>query len=85
MKRKDVYKLIDGERDYQDQLPPNRTSGGDHTVGDYLVMLNSYLHEANHAWTMNAGDIPALDNIRKIGAIAIRCMEDHGAPERRKK
>ncbi len=85
MTRKEVYKLIDGERDYQDALLPDRREpkGTPHSVGDYLTMLRSYMHKADEAWTYNAGDTAALDVIRKIGAIAIHCMEDHGAPERK--
>lgn len=82
MKRQDVYKLIDGERDYQDHLPSQRTDHRQHTVGEYLVMLHYYLEEADAAWTMNAGDSEALDVIRKIAGIAVHCMEDHGAPPR---
>ena len=82
MNRKQVYKRLDGERFYQDHLPKDRTSGLKHTVGDYLVMLNYYMDKANEAWTMNAGDEDALDVGRKIGGIAVHCMEDHGAPER---
>ena len=82
LSREDVYKLIDGEREYQSKLGPDRTDGSDKTVGDYLTMLRSYLRKAENAWTDNAGCEPALDQIRKVAAIAVRCMEDHGAPER---
>ena len=40
------------------------------------------MDKANEAWSMNAGDEDALDVVRKIGGIAVHCMEDHGAPER---
>ena len=83
MKREAVYNLIDGERDYQDILPPNRTDGSDKTVGDYLVMLQSYTNKAIAAWTDNAGNDAALDQIRKIAGIAVHCMEDWGAPPRK--
>jgi hypothetical protein len=87
MNRTDVYALIDGERDYQDNLwpaPSQKASPADkhHSVGDYLVMLHHYLTLAEAAWTTKAGDMPALDVIRKIGGIAVHCMEEHGAPAR---
>lgn len=77
-----VYAVIDGERDYQDRLPSSRTDGKDRTVGDYLTMFRAYLTQAENAWTYNSGDIQALHAIRKLAAIAVQCMEAHGAPPR---
>lgn len=82
MKRKDVYKLIDGERDYQDALPPSRSDGNQRSVGDYITMMGHYYNKLLAAWTDNPADEQALDVMRKIGGIAVHCMEDHGAPER---
>ena len=82
MNRNLVYRLIDGERAYQDKLPPARTDGQPRTVGDYLTMFQYYLDKAAEAWVMNPGDQPALDVVRKLAGIAVHCMEDHGAPAR---
>lgn len=82
MERAKVYELIDGERSYQDTLPPSRTNGAPRTVGDYLTMMATYFRRAQDDWTNNSGDEQALDEIRKIAGIAVHCMEDHGAPER---
>ena len=86
MERSDVYKLIDGEREYQDNLAsiPNRTDGSDHTVGDYITMMGHYYHTMVTAWTLSAGDMPALDVMRKVAAIAVHCMEDHDTTPARK-
>lgn len=80
MKRRDVYQMIDGERDYQDALPDDRTDHKDHSVGDYLTMMNYYLSEANRQWTLNYYPARALDIVRKLAGIAVHCMEDHEAP-----
>ena len=80
--REQVYERIDVERQYQDHLPSNRTDGSDKQVGSYLTMMRHYMTKAEEAWTMNRGDSAALDNVRKIAAIAVRCMEEHGAPTR---
>jgi len=80
--RKIVYEVIDGERDYQNNLPSDRTDNSEKTVGDYLTMLESYRRRASDAWTDNAGTQDALHVIRKIAAIAVRCMEEHGAYRR---
>lgn len=82
MNRAEVYSLIDGERDYQDKLGPDRTDYVKRTVGDYLTMLTVYLRRAQDDWTNNSGNIQSLDEIRKIAGIAVHCMEDYGAPAR---
>ncbi len=85
MIRAEVYKLIDNERDYQDRLGPDRTElppTHPREVGESLTMMATYFRRAQDGWTEQAGNEAALDNIRKIAAIAVRCMEDHGAPER---
>jgi hypothetical protein len=87
--RQAVYAAIDGERDYQDQFVETDPTRHDsslpaHSTGDYIVMLTTYIREAQEAWTRNAGDDQALHSIRKIAGIAVHCMEDHGAPERRR-
>jgi hypothetical protein len=83
MEREQVYQLIDGERDYQDGLPSNRTDGSNKSVGDYITMLQYYQAKLVEAWTTNAGNDVALDIMRKIAGIAVHCMEDHGAPARK--
>ena len=81
-RREEIYKIIDEERVYQNTLPPERTEGVPHTVGNYLVMMRHYMGRAEDAWTLNPGDKKALDVIRKIAAIAVRCMEENGAIRR---
>jgi len=80
--RNEVYLVIDGERDYQDKLPPTRTDGQPHTVGNYITMLGYYHSKLQEAWALNSGDQQALDVMRKIAGIAVHCMEDHGAIHR---
>jgi hypothetical protein len=82
LNRKSIYHLIDGERDYQDSLLSNRTDGSEKSVGDYITMLQHYQQRLVEAWTINAGNTAALDIMRKIAGISVRCMEEHGAPPR---
>lgn len=84
-----VYMAIDTERTYQDNLGSDRTefptSGTrsiDHEVGEFVTMLQHYQNELVKAWTTNAGSLAALDIVRKIAAISVNCMEQHGAPPR---
>lgn len=81
-----VYRTIDTERDYQDNLKADRTefpTDGirpvEHTVGNFVTMLQYYQNELVNCWTNNPGDEQALHVMRKIAAIAVNCMEQHGA------
>lgn len=82
--RSEVYAAIDSERNYQESFiekDPTRCDSSlpEHSVGDYLTMLTTYVRKSQDGWTLNAGNSVALDEIRKIAAIAVHCMEDHGA------
>ena len=77
-----VYSAIDEEREYQDNLPSTRTDGRPKTVGEYVAMMQYYQNQLVEEWTMNPGDKAALDVMRKIAAIAVHCMEDHGVEKR---
>jgi hypothetical protein len=80
--REQVYRAIDGERAYQDELGPDRKDGSDLSVGDYLVMIDYYHRKAMDDWAKSPGVSDALDELRKVTAIAVMCMEEHGVPER---
>ena len=83
--RQEVFRAIDSERDYQDAqcLARYPTYRGNHEVGAFLTMFRSYLLRAEEAWTSNDGDAQALEVIRKLAGIAVNCMEQHGAPQRK--
>jgi hypothetical protein len=80
--RDEVYAAIDGERDYQDALPPSRTDGKVKTVGDYLTLARVCLNRADADYTGNPGDLQALDELRKVAALIVHCLEVHGCPQR---
>lgn len=75
--RDEVYAAIDGERDYQDELL--RT---DRSLTAELLLLESYVARARGMWTDYKGDSEVLRMVRKVAGIAVRCMENHGAPKR---
>jgi hypothetical protein len=81
--REQIYAAIDGERDYQNALGGDRTNGTQLGVSGCLTLLSTYLRKAQDAWTDNPSDTQALHEIRKLAAICVRAMEEHGAPERR--
>jgi hypothetical protein len=76
--RRDVYDIIDGERDYQDK----KWSGDIHSVGDWIVFMRTYLTQAETRFSKEVGDSGALDEIRKVAALAVACMEQNGYVER---
>lgn len=78
VKREEVFSVIDDERNYQDEEWP----GNSRSVAHELVLLNRYVTQANEEWADNSGDAWALQVIRKIAAISVRCMENNGAPYR---
>jgi hypothetical protein len=84
--RTDVYDALDTERDYQ-----QKKFGGDapRSVGDFLVYMQDYLTEAVRQATRdpssqesNTVSYATLETVRKITAIGVACMEQHGAPQR---
>ena len=80
--REEVYRVIDGERDYQDSMPPSRTDGSIKSVGDYITLMDSMLRSASDTFYTTPGVTGSLDWIRKVAAISVRCLEEHGAPPR---
>ena len=77
MKRMDVYKLIDSERDYQDMIEDTLHFTKTKTTGEWIVLINHYTTEMNKEWSKNKGDDEALEVMRKIAGIAVHCMEQH--------
>lgn len=75
--RAEVYSAFDTERDYQDKVWPDSANL---SLGDFILMLNEYVDRARGAWvTEHAPELQALEMVRKVGGIAVRCMEQHGA------
>jgi len=78
MQRNDVYKLIDGERLYQDKRWAD--SGGrpksdsETPVANWVVYMRFQIEEAMNAIYFLKEDV-ALEHVRKIAALAVACME----------
>ena len=85
MNRTEVYKVIDTERDYQDKLQDKNDweHQGHPSVTEELVMMQEYLNRARTAWVNNKGDIKALDMLRKVVGIGVRCFENHTVSPRK--
>lgn len=85
-RRKEVYEAIDGERAYQQQRwAHSACHGTDHSPIEFLVYMRSYVNEALEYVSRNPepeASERAMHNVRKIAALAVACMEIHGAPRR---
>lgn len=84
--RVDIYAAINEERQFQKLKWPHKP--GYHyaqTPGDYILLLEEYVTKAREVWSNSSkGDQACLEEIRKITAIAVCCMEYHGCPRRSK-
>ena len=60
MQRQDVYKLIDGERDYQDSRWNESTtaSKGLHSPEEWFMYIENYVNEAKHILSREAVQSP---------------------------
>ena len=79
--RQSVYDAIDSERDYQD----GRWGPAKHEMGSFLLYMQDYMDEARRQLSRNPDvqAVPlALMTLRKIVALGVACMEQHGAPKR---
>lgn len=87
MTREEVYRLIDGERDYQDNLwgktlSSNKPGNGERTVDEFALYIAGYAQELTTIASHSADPNSKLAHVRKIAALAVACMEQHGAPAR---
>ena len=79
MERKDVYLLIDGERQYQQNRHEQKNAthphrDEDHSVADWIVYIRSHVQNAE-MWIYDLEKDLALGEIRKIAALCVACME----------
>jgi hypothetical protein len=82
-----VYQCIDGERYFQEEqtLRPDRPDMIPNlSVGDHILAMEENLQRARVAWY--SGSSPhhaALDFLRKVTALGVRCMENNGVVHRK--
>lgn len=79
--RQQAYNAIDNERTYQDAKWPEHK----HSALEFSVYMKDYLEELQHLCSRNDDRItgPEVMNImRKVTAMGVACMEQHGAPLR---
>jgi len=86
MKREDVYKILDGERDYQDRLSADAIRPDiieDFHLGDNLTAMQYNLNKAIDAWYKEPTPYKdTMEFVRKIGALCVKAGENFGMPSR---
>lgn len=81
--RQAIFDAISQERDYQDSkwtADVTRTAGK-HSIHEYMSFISDYAAEANWAFCRLPAphcDHIAIHTMRKIAALAVACMEQHG-------
>jgi len=76
-----VMDVLAGERRYQDKKH-GPLKDRPHDVGGWLTIMRHLLARADKAWAENRDDRDALDEIRKVTAVGVACMEQHGLVSR---
>jgi hypothetical protein len=77
MDRQEVYKLIDGERDYQDSMFDDLDAGW--TPSEWMTFIRKIVRLSDDSFygcdTIEEGRLMMMDDIRKIAAVAVSAME----------
>ncbi len=82
-RRKRVYQLIDGEREYQEDLPQHadKQKQQNTSIAAWILYMQKLLGEAgNKIYYMD--EQGALEFIRKCTAVGVACMEYNDTPAR---
>lgn len=82
--RQEVYRAIDGERDYQEVKIKENNWNNPKRVGEFLSILRVLLADAEKKWYGESDVQPTetLSQIRKIAAVSVACMEHNGVVHR---
>ena len=78
-----VYEAIDSERYFQDRKW-GTIAEHPHEVGGWLTIMRQLLRDADAAWAKSSTDHTALEEIRKVVAVGVACLEQHGVQTRSK-
>ena len=77
--REEVYRAIDKERDHQDL----KWNADVHSTGDWIVFMRTYLTQAETRLSKESKTEGALEEIRKVVALGVACMEQNGIVNRK--
>ncbi len=78
----ETERAIVSELAYQSRCADAWDNANKPSVGEELLLIEEYLAKTRTAFTHNHGNDAALDSLRKVTAMCIRCLNNHGAPVR---
>jgi len=84
----DVKAVVDGplNTEFKYQNDRAKCESWEHkgvpAVAEEILLLEEYIQRARLQWVDRPSDTPALHPVRKVAAIALRCLANHGCPER---
>jgi hypothetical protein len=86
--RSEVYAVIDGERNYQstkwgNSLSSGRPGDGARSLDEFILYISGYSDKAKAFASEFADSEKKLDIIRKVAALCVVAMEQHGAVPRK--
>jgi hypothetical protein len=73
----EVFQAVHVERDWQD-AKWGTIQQHPHTVGEWLLILESEAAEAREGWVQNGGDAVARLELLQVLAVGVACLEQHG-------
>jgi hypothetical protein len=79
--RNEIYSAINDERVFQDRKW-GTIEEHPHEIGSWLTIMRQLLNDAERAYMSERGDTGALEEIRKVVAVGVACMEQHGVVHR---
>ena len=76
--REEVFNIISQIRDRQDgNLGYAKDNGTSKPISDYLILLKVAIDKAIFSWAELSGEVPAVEEVKQIAAIAVHCLEEH--------
>jgi len=81
--RKQVYDVVDSERDFQDRHWEEKAKTDTTGVGNFLTAMATHLRRAQDEYSDSTDTTDALAYIRNVVATGVWCMECHGAQARK--
>jgi hypothetical protein len=85
--RSEVYKAIDSERIYQDSMyhytsADGESGDGSRSIDEFSYYIDSYMDQLHAIIVNHSPSCNKLPIMRKVAALAVACMEQHGSPKR---
>ena len=89
MIRRDVYKVLDTERAYQERETANPGRPDmieDFNMGTAMQAINSIMRQADQVWYADSPENnyePTMELLRKVAGVCVQMGEKYGMPKRK--